>query len=69
MPSEGRISSAGWIKNRTFKCFRTDFRTDGFSGWVTTQVIVFIGGTAGHRIVELSLFLSLFIKAFLLFRL
>lgn len=34
--------------------FRTDFRTDGFSGWVITQVIVFIGGTAGHRTLSLS---------------
>jgi hypothetical protein len=54
LPLPARADASARLGTKTFKCFRTDFRTDGFSGWLITQVIVFIGGTAGHRIRNLS---------------
>jgi hypothetical protein len=47
---QGEFRPPAGIKTKTFKYFRTD----GFRGCVNTQVIVFISGTAAHRIVELS---------------
>jgi hypothetical protein len=44
---QGREFRRPDLKPRPFKYFRTDFRTDGFSGRVITQAIVFIAGTAG----------------------
>ena len=42
-------------QSKTYKCFRTDFRTDRFFGWFSSQLIVFIGGTAGTRTQDQSL--------------